>query len=286
MPVLSIESAASIEPQAVHAVLTAAFADYLIGPFTQPFAAWPAFLGSQAVDLAESRVMRVDGEPGAFALVAPRRELGIWRLAVMGAAPAARRTGAAPALLDDLIERAAGRGMKMVELECFAQNERALRLYRGRGFEPVAELLGYQRDRDQPLVETVAAREPVGVSMEEACTWLDDASRKRGDLPLQVTGVSLRARTVPLHAMRLGSAQVVSTKTSEAVTIASLVDLDERQTDAQALVESLVRQHPRHRFAVPQHQRHDAGGAALERAGFARLPLHQFLMRRPLPARS
>jgi ribosomal protein S18 acetylase RimI-like enzyme len=286
MPVLSIDSAASVEPAALHAVLSAAFADYLIGPFSQPFAAWPAFLGSQAVDLAESRVMRVDGELGAFALVAPRNELRIWRLAVMGAAPAARRTGAAPALLDDFIARAAGGGMTMVELECFAQNERALHLYRGRGFEPVAELFGYQREKGQPLVDTGVVREPVTVSMEEACTWLDDASRERGDLPLQVTGLSIRARTVPLHAMRLGSAQVVCTKTDQAVTIVSLVDLDERQADAQALVASWVRQHPNHRFAVPQHQRHDVGGAALERAGFTRLPLHQFLMRRALPARS
>jgi hypothetical protein len=82
--------------------------------------------------------------------------------------------------------------------------------------------------------------------------------------------------------MRLGSAQVVCTTTDQAVTIVSLVDLDERQKDAQALVDSMVRQHPHHRFAVPQHQRHDVGGAALDRAGFARLPLHQFLMRKTL----
>jgi hypothetical protein len=32
---------------------------------------------------------------------------------------------------------------------------------------------------------------------------------------------------------------------------------------------------------VPQLQREAFGGAALERAGFARLPLHQLWMRRP-----
>ena len=286
MPLFSIDNAASVEPAGLHAVLSAAFADYLIGPFSQPLAAWPAFLGAQGVDLAQSRVMRVDGEPGAFALVAPRPELHIWRLAVMGAAPKARGTGAAAALLDDFTARAAGAGMERVELECFAPNERAMRLYRSRGFEVITELLGYKRDNDQPPVNAAVAREAASVSLEEACTWLDNASRERGDLPLQVTGVSLRARTVPLQAMRLGSAQVVYTKTDDAVTIVSLVDLDAEQTDAGSLIESLVRQYTAHRFAVPQHQRHDVGGAALERAGFTRLPLHQFLMRKALTSQS
>ena len=45
-----------IAPQALHAAFTAAFSDYLIGPFQIPPAQWPMFLARQGVDLALSRV--------------------------------------------------------------------------------------------------------------------------------------------------------------------------------------------------------------------------------------
>ena len=93
----------------------------------------------------------------AFSFVCPRPEVGRWRLGIMGALPTARGTGAAPALLDDFIDRARGEGLTWVELECFAENERALRLYRSRGFEPVDALDGWKAPEPAALSPAVAS---------------------------------------------------------------------------------------------------------------------------------
>jgi hypothetical protein len=90
--------AADTLPEAdLHAATVAAFADYLAGPFEMTLAQFPSFIGRQGIDLARSRVAVRDGAIVAFAFVCPRPEVGRWRLGAMGALPAARGTGAAPA---------------------------------------------------------------------------------------------------------------------------------------------------------------------------------------------
>jgi hypothetical protein len=87
--------------------------------------------------------------------------------------------------------------------------------------------------------------------------------------------VSLKALPVSLHARRLGTAQLVFSVSPQGVaTIHSLVDTDAAQRDAEALVRSLAG-----KVTVPQLQRPDVGGEALERLGFERLALNQVLMR-------
>lgn len=271
-------SAARVEPSRLHEAFAAAFADYLLGPFKLSLEQWPQFLARQGVDLALSRVALRDGELLAFALVAPRPELGHWRLGTMGAVPAARGSGAAPALLDDFIARAGSAGMSGVELECFEQNERALKLYRGRGFVPLHALYGYTRPAE--AAPPPAEGSGTAVAMEDAHAWLDAASGERGDLPLQVTPASLRALPVQLQAWRSGAAQVVfSEGAQQRLTIHSLVD---QRADAEALVSALLRRHAGWSVGVPQLQRRDLGGAALERLGFERLALNQVFMRRRL----
>ena len=53
----------------------------------------------------------------------------ILNLATMGAVPMARGSGAAPLLLDRVVDESRERGELSVELEVFAQNARALTLY-------------------------------------------------------------------------------------------------------------------------------------------------------------
>ena len=281
MDELSFTPADAVAPADLHTAFAAAFSDYLLGPFNLPLEQWPVFIGRQAVDLSQSRVAWRDGRLLAFAFVAPRPEIGHWRLGTMGAVPEARGSGAAPALLDDFIARAAAAGMRGVELECFAQNERALRLYQGRGLEPLHPLYGYVRAAG-PLVsdDSIAMAAP-GVALDDAFAWLDQCNVEMGDLPLQVTPVSLRALPVSLQAWRKGSAQLMfSLSGADALSINSLVDRQPAQLDAQALVAQLLREHGDRRIVVPQLQRPDLGGEALERLGFERQPLHQVLMRR------
>ena len=126
----TIVAADTLDPARLHGAFVAAFADYLNGPFQVPLAGWPIFLVRQAAVLSHSRVaLAPNGEISAFALTALRPEALRWRLATMGALPAARGSGAAPALLDDFIARAREAGQAGVELEVFAQNRRAFKLY-------------------------------------------------------------------------------------------------------------------------------------------------------------
>lgn len=277
MPAFTLVPAESLPPAQLHAAFAAAFADYLLGPFQVPLAQWPQFLGRQGVDIALSRVALREGEAIAFCLVAPRPECGSWRLGTMGALPPARGSGAAPALLDDFIARAAAAGVGQVELECFAQNPRALRLYEGRGFVMIDVLYGYEHQ----AVAGAAGGTPRIVPLEDAFDWLDVCGAAGCELPLQVTPRSLRTLPVALQAWRQGSAQLVfSEGAGERLQVNSLVDRDPAQRDAEALVASLLARFPGSTVHVPQLQRPSVGGAALERLGFQRLPLHQVWMRR------
>ena len=126
-----------------------------------------------------------------------------------------------------------------------------------------------------------AAAPATEVALADALAWLDQCNLELGDLPLQVTPVSLRALPVSLQARRQGSAQLVfSLSGAEALTVHSLIDRHASQADARSLVAQLLAEHAGRRIAVPQLQRPDLGGAALERLGFERQPLHQVLMRR------
>lgn len=268
-----------------HAAFTAAFADYLIGPFQLTPAQWPGFLARQGVDLPSSRGWVVQGELRAFALVAPRAGIGRWRLATMGAVPAARGSGAAAALLDDLVGRAREAGIATLELEAFAANERAVRLYRGRGFEVRHALIGHERPADAPAPSPAATGgETTEPTLAEAWAWLADAEQRIADLPLQVTGRALASSPAPLRAWRRGHAQLVfgAGPTDRTITLHSLVDPQPAQADAEALVATLCAQWPGHALRVPALQRDDLGGRALARLGFAPAPLHQWLMTRPV----
>jgi ribosomal protein S18 acetylase RimI-like enzyme len=272
--------AAALAPGRLHAAFGAAFADYLIGPFTLAPSAWPAFLARQGVDLGLSRVaLDAGGEILAFCLVAPRPRLARWRLGTMGAVPAARGSGAARALLDDFIERAGAAGQRALELEVFAQNERALRLYQGRGFELRHELHGYLAE---PGVVEPACAPVERVAPAAALAWLEAAELRIPGLPLQVGAGALRAAQ-GLQAWQHGAAQLAFTRPDETtVAIASLIDEGPAQADARALLQALRAEYPQAALRVQQLQRLDLGGRALRELGFAAQPLHQLLMQRTL----
>jgi GNAT superfamily N-acetyltransferase len=264
----------------LHAATVAAFADYLVGPFQMTLEQFPSFIGRQGVDLARSRVAVRDGAIEAFAFVCPRPEVGRWRLGVMGALPAARGGGAAPALLDDFIVRARGEGLPHAELECFAGNERALRLYRSRGFEVVCPLNGWK-----PAGAPAHVDAPAGTVREvdrvAAFAWLGEANQRIAWLPFPLTDRSLSAQPRPLTFWRCGRAQLAfSVVEGTPAQIHSLVDLDPSQRDAEVLARAVRTAHAD--VFAPPILRDDLGGDALCRAGFALHGMSQVLMKRPL----
>jgi len=265
----------------LHAATIAAFADYLAGPFQMTLEQFPSFIARQGIALARSRLAVRDGAIGAFAFVCPRPEVGRWRLGVMGALPAARGTGAAPALLDDFIARAEAERLPWVELECFAENERALRLYRSRGFEVISALNGWKLPEGaSPAAPAPAAGVQV-VDREHALGWLAQADRRLEWLPFPNSDRCMAAQVRPLSFWQCGSAQLVFSVVEGTPTqIHSLVDLDPALRDAEALARAVAAAHP-DAFAPPI-LRDDFGGEGLRRAGFAPHGMSQVLMRRKL----
>lgn len=257
----------------------AAFADYLTGPFRVPTDGWPALLAGAGVDLARSRlVLDGDGAVQAFAYCAPRASLGRWRLASMGARPAARGSGAAQALLADFIARGRSAGLQGLELECFAQNPRALALYARHGFEARHALHGFAQQDWRPAAPGAAA--PLPVAREDALGWLRAQEQALGTLPLQFGPTTVAARS-GWQAWRLGGAQGVLQRPGERTALLiSVLDASDTQQDLEALLLGLAAQTPGLDWQVHELLREDLGGAALRRLGFSPSPRHQLWMLR------
>jgi ribosomal protein S18 acetylase RimI-like enzyme len=285
MMAIEISPATDFAAADLHAANLAAFADYIAGPMHLPFDQWPSLIARQGIDLARSRVAVRDGAIASYAYVCPRPDVGRWRLAIMGALPAARGTGAAPALIDDFLARAKAEGMAHAELECFAANGRALRLYRSRGFEVVCTLNGWKAP-DEPAPADASApagvpREVLAVAREAALAWLDDAVHDVPWLPYPSTSRCLAAQVRPLTSWRCGSAQLVFSAVEGTQTLVhSIIDRDADMADAKVLARALAAAHPG-TFAPPIF-RDDLGGDGFARAGWAPHDLNQVLMRRVL----
>jgi GNAT superfamily N-acetyltransferase len=278
-----VTPAPALQPEALHAAFVAAFTDYLTGPVQVPLEGWAALIAQSGTQLDLSRVVCNDaGEVQAFAFVAPRPRLGRWRLSAMGAVPAARGSGAAKALLLDFIARGQQAGLQGLELECFAQNTRARALYERHGFEALHALNGWRREdwRPEGVPCTLQA-----LSREAALDWLAEAEAHMPALPLQVGPTTLGARSHwdDVRAWRLGQAQLVLQQPAGGpLRVLSLVDRDPSQQDAEALLMAVGQRHPGADWRVPQLQRDDLGGSALQRLGFTPEPLHQLWMHKAL----
>ncbi|HEX6705006.1 MAG TPA: GNAT family N-acetyltransferase [Albitalea sp.] len=270
---LRIEPATAFRLEALAACFTAAFKGYLAGSFTMEAADLPLRLARWGADLPPSRVLvREDGEPMGFVFVGVHGR--VRRVGVMGLRPELRGTGASRALLQCVIDEARQAGSQALELEVFAQNTPALRLYRSMGFVEGAPLWGFVREPG-PIAGTSVTPRPL--SLVEAADWL--ASNGPADLPYQVSASSLRHITAA-QAWQWGRALMVFNETAEpGISMPALVDADGGQRDAAQLLHALVAAFPGHTIRVPQLMRDDVAAQALRDAGFAVLPLHQLQMR-------
>ncbi|MBL8782837.1 MAG: GNAT family N-acetyltransferase [Alphaproteobacteria bacterium] len=275
----AIVNAATVPAASVCDAFNAAFSDYLLKFPVLDAEGWRAFVRRQGIDVSLSSVACRYDAVVAFATITPR-PLQRSRIAVMGARPTERGSGAAARLLDEAIAASEARGDRWIELEAFAQNERAVRLYRSRGFESIDEMPGFIAAPSEGLGQDA---DVIEVSNEDAAAWACAFDREHSAyLPWQVGGEAILAAVVPLRAWRLGSAQLVFQVVDGAtLTVQSLIDRDSAQRDALRLVAAWRHRYPAHTLRAPQIQRASGPARAFTDAGWTRQPLHQLLMRRP-----
>lgn len=270
----NVVRAATLPAEALCDAFNAAFANYVVTFPTLDVNAWRATTERQGVDLRRSLAAREGETVMAFALVTPRGG-GVTRIATMGARPEARGTGAAGALLDQAMAEAQARGDATAELEVFAQNERAFRLYRSRGFQPVCTLCGFEaaggRGSDAPVVE---------VSRDDGVSWAAAFERdERGALPWQVSAGATACAPGTQKIWRLGDAQIAWLDGGDTIAVMSALDRDPTYAGAARLLAALAHRFPAHKLRAPQLQREVGPADAFERARWTRSPLYQYLMR-------
>lgn len=266
--------AATLPAEALCDAFNAAFANYVVTFPTLDVEAWRATVARQGCDLSLSLAACRDGRVAAFSLITPRGG-GITRIATMGARPEARGTGVAGSLLDQALGQARARGDALAELEVFAQNERAFRLYRSRGFQPACTLAGFEATglagADAPFNE---------VSREDGVQWAQAFERdERGALPWQVSAGAIACAPGTQRVWRLGGAQVAWLEGSDTITVMSVLDRAAAYADAARLLGALAHQFSTHKLRAPQLHREVGPADAFERAGWTRSPLFQYLMR-------
>jgi len=275
---IHIASAASVPADAVRDCLNEAFSDYLIRlPHFEPDS-WSSFLHRQGVDTALSRVALVGDRVISFALVTPRSSER-WRVTVMGARPETRGSGIAPRLLDETIADAKSRRLRSVELEVFAQNTRALRLYESRGMTPVSVLRGFDA--------TASSRR----AMQSVRSVTQDAAARRANeieagsgvyLPWQVCGDAIRRLPGVPQCWQSGSAQLVFIEMTGRVLIQSLLDSDPDYARAVGLLATLRDTYPDAALIAPQLQAERGAAVVFRTAGWLQSELYQNLMVRSL----
>jgi GNAT superfamily N-acetyltransferase len=175
-------------------LLAAGFEDYVI-PMRFDAATVARRIASEAIDAEASQVYFRGGRTVGIILVARRGWTS--RIAAMGVNLAVRKGGLGRQMLDDVLKAARVRGDRRMLLEVFAQNEKAVSLYRHAGFSIRRKLLGYSRPpgvaTGAPEVEEIDPLELARVAGREG----------ERDLPWQLAAETLSAATHPARAYTL-----------------------------------------------------------------------------------
>jgi ribosomal protein S18 acetylase RimI-like enzyme len=264
----------SVEPDNIRDCLNEAFSDYLIRMPSLDAEGWRGFLTRQSVDLSISRVGLREDRVEAFALVMVRGNAS-WRIAVMGARPDLRGTGLAPRLLDETLDDARSRGLPSVELEVFAQNERAFRLYVSRGMKPVSSLFGYEAVAGSPGFDV-----PVqSVTLDQARLRAEEIEHASAlPLPWQVGPAAISRLPGTAQCWQHGSGQVVFSEVTGLIHIHSLLDSAADYRCAAKLLGALRAAFPEAMLRAPPLQAEHGAAQAFRSAQWTEAALFQYLM--------
>lgn len=164
MPDLVFSPASDPSLPALTEALNQAFEGYLV-PMRHTPETMGAMVRSNDLRLDASLIARTaDGTLAGIGLLGVRGDRG-W-VGGMALTPAVRGAGRGAVLLQELVARARGLGLKTLGLEVLEENERARRLYARHGFEDVRPLAVYTGPLAVPLAGQTGADgvvAPIGV---------------------------------------------------------------------------------------------------------------------------
>lgn len=254
-------------------LFTRAFEGYVAGSVQMTPPLLSGMLAQGGVDLNLSMLACRDDDPVGFALIA--RQGWTSRVAAMGIAPEAQGQSVGDHLLAHLIAQARGRGDRMLELEAFEQNTRAVRLYEKHGFRSLRRLMSY-------VAETPHGdASPELTQIDPMHAALFASMHSVPDLPWQVSGSHLIRMGTPFAAYRLGDAcAIIGDPSAETVAIRMIVVPPGARGQGQArrLLAALWAAYPGKRWFVPALCPEEYGGL-FERCGFVKQELNQLQMR-------
>lgn len=254
------------------------FSDYFV-PLPASAAFFAGMARTESVDLAVSRIAVLDGEPVAGAVIARRG----WtcRLAGMAVVPEARRKGAGRALMAQLLTEARERGERTMVLEVIEQNEPAVKLYEGCGFQKVRRLTGHA-GKPPAARGAGAVDQLVEIDVRELGRLV--SAHGLADIPWQLSAETIAQAGPPARAFRRGpSAALISSPEAETIGIRALVtETGARgQGHSLALLLALFARFPGKEWRASALYPEEMGCAFTD-AGLARTPLSQWQMTRSL----
>lgn len=257
-------------------IFNAAFTGYLAGWNELEAAGLARFICTQGADLYYSRFIVAEGKPVGFGYI--NRTGTVSRLAAMGTASWARRTGAAAHLLSKLLEEAKTRGDQAMVLEVFEQNSPALELYRRFGFGETTRLFGWRLTDTSALEDQSTLIQEIPVIEASQMPHIFDYP----NLPWQISRHAV-LKVPAAHAFRSdNTCIVIGDPTVRPIRVHGIFQRIENWPAARAVLSAVARGFPNHEFHAPAIFPEPFGSEIFAPLGFVRESLNQLLMRRQL----
>jgi ribosomal protein S18 acetylase RimI-like enzyme len=254
--VIRLLPADALERRLLAELFTAGYEGYFV-PLQVDEATLAFMVRAWDIDLARSRVAQRDGEPVGLGLLALRGD-DAW-IGGLGVVPAARRAGLGRCLMEALLAEAPG----PVRLEVIEQNEPAIRLYEGLGFERTRMLEVWSLTAEPPPSAAGDA------APDAARAWIVEHRRER--VPWQRDDASLDGAV--LEALEVDGGAALFRVTGGRVSIQQLEARDAAAA-AELLAAARARGSSLHYVNVPEGDPASEALAALD----GRLDLRQLEM--------
>lgn len=275
---MRITTIAELGPDALTTAFLRVYENYVVP--VQMSREWLAnHIDTNDVDRGDSPLwLDEQGEAAALGLLGVRGERG-W-IGGFGVAVAHRGQGLSRRLARDMLERAARRGLRRVQLEVITTNTLAIRTYLGAGFETTRDLIVYVRPAGAPAPDAATD----GIESADADMVLGAAveSRGAGALP----GACWQREAASIHgrggfeALTAGAPGhggfLVYGATPNGVRIAALHAGS--PAEAESLIAALMARHPGAPFSLVNEPEDSPHRPALEAFGFTeRLRQHEMV---------